>query len=76
MSTTTDLPRLLRLADASEQTGIPVRTLRNEFRAGRLKGYRAPSSTAPILLRASDVLDWLDTHCAARTRVPAPGAGS
>jgi len=69
------LPKLLRLAEAAEQLGVPIKSLRREIRAGRLRCYRArPGSTAPILLKASDVLSWLEDHAGKRQRALRPGA--
>lgn len=69
------LARLLKLVEASELVGIPVKTLRAEVHAGRLRCFRArPSCNAPILLREADVNVWLETVCAARQLAPAPGA--
>lgn len=65
------LPRLHKLKEASEILGVPQKTLRGEIRAGRLKCYRpTPSPNAPILLRESDLLAWLENHAGQRQLVP------
>ena len=67
--------RLYKLAAISEQIGIPIKSLRREISAGRLRCYRArPGSTAPILLKPADVLEWLEQHAGQRQRALRPGA--
>ncbi len=69
------LPHLLRLAEAAKQLGVSIKTLRREISAGRLRCYRArPGSTAPILLKPADVLEWLEQHAGQRQRALRPGA--
>lgn len=66
------LPRLLTLAGAAEilGPGISESSLRREVHAGRLKAVRArPGTTAKILIREDDLLDWLETHAASRQYV-------
>lgn len=65
------LTRLHKLKEAAEILGVPQKTLRGEIRAGRLKCYRpTPSPNAPILLRESDLLAWLENHAGKRQLVP------
>ncbi len=75
MGKTTTLPHLLRLAEAAKQLGVSIKSLRREISAGRLRCYRArPGSTAPILLKPADVLEWLEQHAGQRQRALRPGA--
>lgn len=66
-------PKFKKLREVSEDLGIPIKSLRREIYAGRLRVFRArPSSNSPILISEEAVNDWLENYASQRQLTPPP----
>lgn len=58
MRTVEDIPRLLRLPEVSQLTGVPINTLRSWRQTGF--GPRSSKLGKRVVYRESDVIAWIE----------------